>query len=250
MSIWPTQVAVGPGESWLINCSTSCAQPEKGGLETLLSKNLLAQGMSWMQFEVANASSDTIIYCYFICSGQQRSQGLNVTVFHPPTLVQLKLKPSWVSVGRTFALECWVPAVAPLQSLTLTLLHGQEALHTQTFTQGVPGPQEARATHSATAHSEDGLRNFSCLAELDLRPVGGIVVRQVSEPQVLQIYEPIEDNQLVILLAAVSVLLFLFVSAVLLCFVFGQHWRQQRTGAYGVQAAWRALRWPYRAQPE
>lgn len=81
-----------------------------------------------------------------------------------------------------------MPAVAPLQSLTLTLLHGQEALHTQTYSQGVPGPQEASATHSATARSEDGLRNFSCLAELDLRPVGGSVIRQVSEPQVLQIY--------------------------------------------------------------
>lgn len=64
----------------------------------------------------------------------------------------------------------------------------------------------------------------------------------------LPLAEPIADNQLVILLAAVSVLLFLFVSAVLLCFVFGQHWRQQRTGAYGVQAAWRGLRWPSRAQ--
>lgn len=101
MSIWPAQVAVGPGESWLINCSTSCAQPETGGLETLLSKNLLAKGMGWMQFEVANASSDTIIYCYFICSGEQRSQSLNVTVFRE---WQFQALPS-----HTEPRGCWVP---------------------------------------------------------------------------------------------------------------------------------------------
>lgn len=66
------------------------------------------------------------------------------------------------------------------------------------------------------------------------------------KPHLLPLPEPLQDNQLVILISAVSVLLFLFVASVLLCFVFGQHWRQQRTGAYGVQAAWRSLRWPYR----
>lgn len=102
--------------------------------------------------------------------------------------MQLKLKPSWVAVGRPFALECRVPAVAPLESLTLTLMHGREPLHSQTFSEAAPGPQEATATHSATARSEDSHHNFSCLAELDLRPVGGSIIRGVSEPQVLKVY--------------------------------------------------------------
>ncbi|XP_055983435.1 intercellular adhesion molecule 2 [Sorex fumeus] len=247
VSVWPVQVAVGPAESWLVNCSTSCPQPEDGGLDTALSKTLQAQGSHWMQYQVANASHDTVVYCRFTCSGQQRSKGLRVTVFHPPKLVHLKLKPSWVAAGRPFTLECRVPVVAPLESLTLTLLHGHQPLHSQTFRKAARGPQEATATHHATARSEDAHRNFSCLAELDLRPVGGSVVLGLSEPQALKVYEPVQDSQLVILIAAVSVLLFLFVAAVLLCFVFGQHWRQQRTGAYGVQAAWRSLRWPSRA---
>lgn len=59
--------------------------------------------------------------------------------------------------------------------------------------------------------------------------------------------EPAQDSQVVAIITVVSVLLFLFVTSVLLCFVFGQQWHQRRTGTYGVQAAWRRLRWAYRA---
>lgn len=64
--------------------------------------------------------------------------------------------------------------------------------------------------------------------------------------------EPKEDNQMVIIITVVSVLLLLFVTSVLLCFIFGQQWRQRRSGAYGVQEAWRrvlGLRRSYQAQP-
>lgn len=47
--------------------------------------------------------------------------------------------------------------------------------------------------------------------------------------------EPMQDNQMVIIITVVSVLLFLFVTSILLCFVLGQHWRQNRRGNYGVQ---------------
>lgn len=49
--------------------------------------------------------------------------------------------------------------------------------------------------------------------------------------------EPMPDNQMVVIITVVSVLLFLFVTSILLCFIFGQHWRQRRMGAYGVQGA-------------
>lgn len=53
---------------------------------------------------------------------------------------------------------------------------------------------------------------------------------------------------MIIIITVVSVLLLLFVTAVLLCFAFGQHWRQKRTGTYGVQAAWKRLPRAFRAQ--
>ena len=49
--------------------------------------------------------------------------------------------------------------------------------------------------------------------------------------------EPMPDNQMVVIITVVSVLLFLFVTSILLCFVFGQHWRQRQMGAYRVQGA-------------
>lgn len=42
---------------------------------------------------------------------------------------------------------------------------------------------------------------------------------------------------MVVIISVASVLLFLFVTSILLCFILGQHWRQRRMGAYGVQDA-------------
>ncbi|XP_060058566.1 intercellular adhesion molecule 2 [Erinaceus europaeus] len=249
VNIWSEEVAVEPGGSWTINCSTSCVQPSTGGLETSLTKNLLKEQTQWKLYLVSNASQDTTVHCYFTCADKQQAKWLNISVFHPPKQVLLKLQPSWVAVGRPFTMECTVPAVAPLSSLTLSLLRGEEILHNQTFQETAADPQNVTVTHNTTAHREDGHHNFSCQAELDLRPLRRDVIRSVSSPQTLEVYEIIQDNQMVIIITVVSVLLFLFVTSVLLCFAFGQHWRQQRTGAYGVQAAWRSLRRPYRAQP-
>ncbi|XP_038531931.1 intercellular adhesion molecule 2 isoform X1 [Canis lupus baileyi] len=234
---YPEQLAVKPGESQFINCSTSCSRPEAGGLETILAKTLMTSGAQWKEYMVSNISQDTIIYCYFTCFGEQRLTSLNVSVFYPPTQVLLKLQPTWVAVGRPFTIKCHVPAVKPLESLTLMLLRGQEVLHNQTFWGTADGTQGATATHNSTAHREDGLHNFSCQAILDLRSLGGNIIHRVSEPQMLKVYEPRPDNQMVVIISVVSVLLFLFVTSILLCFVLGQHWRQRRMGTYGVQGA-------------
>ncbi|XP_077019689.1 intercellular adhesion molecule 2 [Tamandua tetradactyla] len=246
--MWPEKLAVERRGSWEVNCSTSCAHPEAGGLETSLTKTLLDQRPQWKQYLVSNISQDTVLFCSFTCSGKQLSTMLNISVYQPPKQVILKLKPAWVAAGKSFTIECRVPAVAPLESLTLTLLRGKETLYNETFGGAAPAPQEATATLSTTAHKEDSHSNFSCQAELDLRSRGGGIFRSASEPQILEVYEPMQDNQLVIIVTVVSVLLFLFVTSVLLCFVFGQHWRQKRTGAYGVRAAWRRRPQAYRAQ--
>ncbi|XP_017738357.1 PREDICTED: intercellular adhesion molecule 2 isoform X5 [Rhinopithecus bieti] len=159
----------------------------------------------------------------------------------PPKQVFLTLQPTWVAVGKSFTIECRVPAVEPLDRLTLFLLRGNETLHSQTFGKAAPALQEATATFSSTAHREDGHHNFSCLAELNLTSRGGDVFQKHSAPKMLEIYEPVPDSQMVIIVLVVSVLLFLFVTSVLLCFIFSQHWRQRRTGTYGVRAAWRRL---------
>nr|XP_017526118.2 intercellular adhesion molecule 2 [Manis javanica] len=231
--IWPKQLVVEPGGSWVINCSTSCAHPDAGGLETTLPKTVLTEQTQWKQYKVSNVSNATVAYCHFTCSGKQKSEDLRISTYRPPKQVLLKLQPTWVAVGRPFTIECRVPDVIPLENLTITLLRGNETLHIKTFGR-MHDSQEARATHSITAHREDSHHNFSCQAELDLRSLGGEVVRCISEPQALMVYEPMQDNQMAIIITVVAVLLFLFVTSVLLCFVFGQHWLRKRMGSYRV----------------
>lgn len=79
--MYPEQLLVEPGGSKLVNCSTSCAQPEAGGLETALTKSLLQSGPQWNQYLVSNISQDTVIYCYFTCFGDQKLKSLDVSVF-------------------------------------------------------------------------------------------------------------------------------------------------------------------------
>ncbi|XP_042558571.1 intercellular adhesion molecule 2-like [Dipodomys spectabilis] len=163
-----------------------------------------------------------------------------------PTQVTLKLKPSRVVVGKPSTIECGVPAVKPLQSLALTLLHGTEILQNQTFTDAVSASHEATTTFNHMAQREDGLLNFSCRAELDLRSLGGSLFHSISELQTLEVYEPEQDG-MVFIIPIVSVLL--LVTSVLLCFVWGQRLHQRRRGPYGVLAAWRQPPGPFRSHP-
>ncbi|XP_033703352.2 intercellular adhesion molecule 2 isoform X2 [Tursiops truncatus] len=185
---WPEQLMVESGESQVINCSTTCTQPNTGGLETTLHKTLLAEQDQWKLYEVFNISQDTDVICHFTCSGKQESKSLNISVFHPPKQVLLKLWPTLVAVGRSFTIQCRVPSVAPLEGLTVTLLHGSEIVYSQTFVGTTLSPQEAMVTHNTTAHREDNRHNFSCRAEMDLRSRGGDLIHRVSDPQALDVY--------------------------------------------------------------
>ncbi|XP_052053413.1 intercellular adhesion molecule 2 [Apodemus sylvaticus] len=248
--IWSEKQVVEVTESWKVNCSTSCAAPEAGGLETSMDKIMLEEHPQgkWKQFLVSNVSNDTVFYCHFTCSGEQHMESLNISVYQPPAQVTLKLQPPRVFVGEVFTIECKVSPVKPLERLTLSLLRGRETLKNQTFGGAETVPQEATAIFNITALEKDGL-NFSCQAELDLRSHGGFIIRSISESQILEVYEVIPDNQLLIIIVAVSILLFLFVTSILLCFILGQHWHRRRTGTYGVLAAWRRLPRAFRARP-
>ncbi|XP_061248354.1 intercellular adhesion molecule 2-like [Bos javanicus] len=104
-----------------------------------------------------------------------------------------------------------VPAVAPLEGLTVTLLRGTEILYNQTFVGTARFPQDAVVTHHTTAHREDGHHNFSCKAQMDLRSCGGGLIHRFSDPQRLEVKEPEPNNQMVtIMIVIVLLLLFWF----------------------------------------
>uniref|UniRef100_A0A3Q1LWY8 Intercellular adhesion molecule N-terminal domain-containing protein n=1 Tax=Bos taurus TaxID=9913 RepID=A0A3Q1LWY8_BOVIN len=244
----PEHLMVGSGEFQMINCTASCTDPTNLILETALNKTLLESQAQWKLFQVYNISKDEELLCSFTCAGKQEMKVFNITVFYPPKQVLLTLSHTSVAVGTLFTIECRVPAVAPLEGLTVTLLRGTEILHNQTFEETAPFPHDAVVTHHTTAHREDGHHNFSCEAQMDLRSRGGGLVHRVSDPQRLEVKEP-EPNYQMVIMAIVIVLLLLFVTFVFLCFVFSEKWRRGRTGHYPVQAAWNRLRRSHRAQP-
>ncbi|KAB0367735.1 hypothetical protein FD755_021059 [Muntiacus reevesi] len=201
------------GPERLMNCSgDSPKQP------------VLESQTQWKLFKVYNISKDEELLCSFTCGGKQETKVFHITVFYPPKQVLLMLSPTSVAIGTLFTIECRVPAVGPLECLTVTLLRGTDILCNQTFVGTALSPQDAVVTHNTTAHREDGLYNFSCEALMDLHSRGGGLVHRVSDPQRLEVKEPIPDNQMVTIIVIMRALLLLFVTFILLCFVFTQRW--------------------------
>ncbi|XP_033039878.1 intercellular adhesion molecule 2 isoform X4 [Trachypithecus francoisi] len=97
----PEKLIVEPKESLKVNCSTTCNQPEVGGLETSLNKILLAEQAQWKHYLISNISHDTVLWCHFTCSGKQESMSSNVSVYHawsPEINMSVKLPCSPVSI--------------------------------------------------------------------------------------------------------------------------------------------------------
>ncbi|XP_007482634.2 intercellular adhesion molecule 2 isoform X1 [Monodelphis domestica] len=243
VTVWPEWPTVEAGHALWINCSTNCTHPEKGGIETRnINKAVWKEETHWKAFYLADIAQDSHIICYFTCSGTQKKKSANITVYRPPEQVIFNLQPAWVIVGKNFTLTCHVPNVGPLENLTLTLLQGTEMLHRQTFKTVSKVLQDAWLVFNVTARKEDDKSNFSCYAELDLRPHSEHFFNASSALKMLEIFEPSQNNQMLITIIITTLLLLIFVVTVCLCFVYGQHWRKQRTGGYGVLAAWRIHR--------
>lgn len=89
-----------------------------------------------------------------------------------PDRVELVPLPAWQPVGENFTLSCRVPGAGPRASLTLTLLRGAQELIRRSFAGEPPRARGAVLTATVLARKEDHGANFSCRAELDLRPHG------------------------------------------------------------------------------
>ncbi|XP_043820703.1 intercellular adhesion molecule 2 isoform X2 [Dromiciops gliroides] len=188
VTMWPEWPVVEAGKALWINCSTNCTYPGKGGIETRnINTTMKKEGTHWKMFYLSNISQNTDIFCYFICSGIQKKKSVRVIVYRPPEQVTLILQPAWVILGSNFTLTCHVPNVVPLENLTLTLLQGTEKLHRQTFMTVSEVLQDAWLTLNITAQREYSKSNFSCLAELDLRPHGEQFSAS-SDPKMLEIF--------------------------------------------------------------
>lgn len=102
--IWPEKLVVEPTGSKRVNCSTSCAQPDRGGLETYLTKKLVDHQPQWQQYLVSNISKDTKVICFFSCAGKTLSKSLNISVYRE--WLHACMFGGLLSQGRACAYEC------------------------------------------------------------------------------------------------------------------------------------------------
>ncbi|XP_037674414.1 intercellular adhesion molecule 3 [Choloepus didactylus] len=184
-SLWvePQGPLVISGGSLLVNCSTDCPSAPLIHLETPLVKEPQGRGPNWVAFQLHNVTDDSQVLCGVVCQGSQMTSSTNLTVYRLPERVELVSLPPWQPVGETLTLRCVVAGGAPRQHLSVALLRGEEELSRQP---AVGEPAEVTAT--VLARREDHGANFSCRAELDLRPQGLGLFRNTSAPRQLRTF--------------------------------------------------------------
>uniref|UniRef100_A0A8D0RVR7 Ig-like domain-containing protein n=1 Tax=Sus scrofa TaxID=9823 RepID=A0A8D0RVR7_PIG len=196
VSVWPDQAFVKYGQSLMVNCSTTCPDPGPGGIETLLKRTQVGKGPQWKEFLLEDVTQNSIVQCFFSCTGIQKDISLGITVYQPPEQVIMELQPAWVAVDEAFIVTCHVPSVTPLEDLTLTLLQNDQELHKKNFRSLSAASQRAEITINVKAQMEDDRCNFSCRAELDLSSRGGGLFRNSSAIKVLRIFEFSQSPQI------------------------------------------------------
>nr|XP_004667503.2 intercellular adhesion molecule 5 [Jaculus jaculus] len=185
----PRVALVERGGSLWLNCSTNCPRPERGGLETSLRRNGTQRGLRWLARQLVDIREpETQPVCFFRCSRRTlQARGL-IRTFQKPDRVELVPLPSWQRVGENFTLSCRVPGAGPRGSLTLTLLRGTQELARRSFVGEPPRARGAVLTATVLARREDHKANFSCHAELDLRPHGLGLFANSSAPRELRTF--------------------------------------------------------------
>ncbi|KAM9208840.1 intercellular adhesion molecule 1-like [Dugong dugon] len=196
VSVRPDQALVEFGQSLVVNCSTTCPDPGPSGIETFLKKTQVGKGPQWKEFLLEDITENSILQCFFSCSGIQKDKSLGISVYQPPEHVILELQPAWVAVDEAFTVKCHVPNVAPLENLILTLLQGNRELHRKNFVSLAMAVQRAEVAVSVRAQREDDRCNFSCHAQLDLSSQGGGLFHGSSAIMVLRIFEFSQSPQI------------------------------------------------------
>uniref|UniRef100_A0A7N4PEU3 Intercellular adhesion molecule 5 n=1 Tax=Sarcophilus harrisii TaxID=9305 RepID=A0A7N4PEU3_SARHA len=185
----PRSALVERGGSLWLNCSTNCPRPERGGLETSLRRNGTQRGLRWLARQLVDIREpEAHPICFFRCARRTLQARGTILTYQRPDRVELEPLPAWLPVGENFTLSCRVPGAGPRSSLSITLLRGAQELSRRRFPGDSPRARGAMATYTATARKEDHRANFSCLAELDLRPHGLGLLQNSSTPQELHTF--------------------------------------------------------------
>ncbi|XP_055457442.1 intercellular adhesion molecule 1 [Psammomys obesus] len=187
ISIHPKEAFLPRGGSLKVNCSSSCNESLKLGLETQWPKVDLEIGHNWQLFELSNIEEDSDPLCYANCGEVQSSVSAKVLVYSFPDRVELEPLPAWQQVGKNLTLRCHVEGGAPRAQLSAALLRGEETLISKPLV-GQPGDPQEITTTVLVSRGDHGA-SFSCRTELDLRPQGLALFSNASVARQLRTFE-------------------------------------------------------------
>uniref|UniRef100_A0A8B9QGG9 Ig-like domain-containing protein n=1 Tax=Apteryx owenii TaxID=8824 RepID=A0A8B9QGG9_APTOW len=157
------------GGSIRLTCRTTCPDPAaKGNLETSIRKHNFQSSPGETSVELINVTE------WHSRAGRVPGMPSPSGCSPAGALEQPVLEPvPWMEEGESRNVTCWVPAVAPVRNLSVTLGWGAETLHTETFEHDARlGPHRVLVTHGITARRWHHGRNVTCQAELSLEPHG------------------------------------------------------------------------------
>ncbi|XP_075402871.1 intercellular adhesion molecule 4 [Tenrec ecaudatus] len=174
----PEVVAVPPGDSVWLNCSSSCPLPEGSGLITRLRQGKTLRGPGWMAYQLLDVRAwSSAVRCFITCEGETRWATARVTAYKRPKSVILEPP---VSVGSKYMLRCHVTHVFPVGFLVVMLRQGGRVIYSENL-KDFTGPNLANVT--LTYELSPGVRHLwqsiTCHARLNL---SGLVVRSSSAP--------------------------------------------------------------------
>ncbi|KAI6059981.1 Intercellular adhesion molecule 5 [Aix galericulata] len=169
VSVTGTTSEVPYGGAALINCSTTCADPDATvGLETSLTKEEAARGQGWLAVRLSNItepSSDIVCYCS--CFGRRKVSSFRMLAYDFPEPVLLVRDPN-TTCNQPVTLRCSAAPSRP-PGVQLRLRSRRRP----------PTPwQEGAVSVELTAREEDDGDEFACDAQLR---VGSWVLNKSSD---------------------------------------------------------------------
>ncbi|XP_008058813.1 intercellular adhesion molecule 4 [Carlito syrichta] len=177
----PQFVAVRPGDSVWLNCSSSCPLPQECSLRTRLQRGKTLSGPGWVSYQLLDVrawSSDVL--CFVTCAGTSHGATARITTYKSPRSVILEPP---VSVGGEYTLRCHVTHVFPVGLMVVTLRRGGRVIYSESL-ERFTSLELANVT--LTYAFRPGPRDFwqpvICHARLNL---DGLVVRSSSAPVTL-----------------------------------------------------------------
>ncbi|XP_057565474.1 intercellular adhesion molecule 1 isoform X2 [Hippopotamus amphibius kiboko] len=123
-SVQPLNAIILQGGSVKVNCSTSCDQPTKLGIETDLTKKEVGHGKNWKSFELSDVQKDSIPMCYSFCDGSQLAAQMNITVYFLPTADPHLDAPRVLEVGTRWLVNCTLDGLFPASEAEVYLALG------------------------------------------------------------------------------------------------------------------------------